>query len=32
MDPVNALAKFEVRTSPIAEITATGVLVRGGEP
>jgi len=27
MDPVNAVAKFEVRTSPVPEITAIGVLV-----
>jgi len=27
MDPVNAPAKFEVRTSPVPEITAIGVLV-----
>jgi len=27
MDPVNALAKFEVRTSPVPEITAIAVLV-----
>ena len=29
MDPVNAPAKFEVRTSPVPEITAIGVLVKG---
>jgi len=32
MDPVNATAKFEVRTSPVPEITAIGVLVGGCEP
>jgi len=32
MDPVNAPAKFEVRTSPIPEITAIGLLVGGSEP
>jgi len=34
MDPVNAPAKFEVRirSSPVPEITAIGVLVGGCEP
>jgi len=32
MDPVNALAKFEVCTSPVLEITVMGVLVGGCEP
>ena len=27
MDPVNAPAKFDVRTSPVPEITAIGVFV-----
>jgi len=30
--PVNAPAKFEVRTSPVPEIIAIGVLVGGYEP
>jgi len=31
MDPMNAPAKFEVRISPVPEITAIGVLVGGCE-
>jgi len=27
MDPLNAVAKFEVRSAPVPEITVTGVLV-----
>jgi len=30
MDPMNAPAKFEVRISPVPEITAMGVLVEWG--
>jgi len=32
MDLVNAPVKFEVRTSPVPEITAIGVLAGGCEP
>jgi len=32
MDPVNASAKFEVRTSPVLEITAIGALVGVDKP
>ena len=32
MDHMNALAKFEVHTSPVPKIIAIGVLVWGCEP